>query len=98
MSLFQSKFIFKRKYTLVTCCITGIDLDEARRKREDNIVQLRKDKRDENLQKKRMVGTVVPQADEITIPEGGIMQQKVSRFTLPIWVGGWVGVQRGTFD
>ena len=31
-----------------------IDLDEARRKREDNIVQLRKDKKDENLQKKRM--------------------------------------------
>ena len=27
----------------------GIDLDEARRKREDNIVQLRKDKRDENI-------------------------------------------------
>ncbi|KDD73677.1 hypothetical protein H632_c1936p0 [Helicosporidium sp. ATCC 50920] len=33
----------------------GIDLDEARRKREDNIVQLRKDRRDESLQKKRMV-------------------------------------------
>ncbi len=32
---------------------TGIDLDEARRKREDNIIELRKNKRDENLQKKR---------------------------------------------
>jgi HEAT repeat protein len=33
----------------------GIDAEDARRKREDNIVQLRKDKRDENLQKKRAV-------------------------------------------
>jgi hypothetical protein len=32
---------------------TGIDIDEARRKREDNIIELRKSKRDENLQKKR---------------------------------------------
>mmetsp|Transcript_588 Transcript_588/g.1321 ORF Transcript_588/g.1321 Transcript_588/m.1321 type:complete len:546 (-) Transcript_588:4676-6313(-) len=31
----------------------GIDIDEARRKREDNIIELRKNKRDENLQKKR---------------------------------------------
>lgn len=33
----------------------GIDPEDARRKREDNIVELRKNKRDENLQKKRMV-------------------------------------------
>lgn len=33
----------------------GIDADDARRKREDNIVELRKSKRDENLQKKRMM-------------------------------------------
>ena len=32
---------------------SGIDIDEARRKREDNIIELRKNKRDENLQKKR---------------------------------------------
>lgn len=31
----------------------GIDLEEARRKREENIIELRKTKRDENLQKKR---------------------------------------------
>lgn len=30
-----------------------VDADEARRKREDNIIELRKNKRDENLQKKR---------------------------------------------
>ncbi|KAK9829264.1 hypothetical protein WJX72_004853 [[Myrmecia] bisecta] len=33
----------------------GIDADDARRKREDNIIELRKSKRDENLQKKRAV-------------------------------------------
>ncbi len=32
---------------------SGIDIDEARRKREDNIIELRKNKRDENLLKKR---------------------------------------------
>eukprot|EP00192_Tetraselmis_astigmatica_P003312 CAMPEP_0117681070 /NCGR_PEP_ID=MMETSP0804-20121206/18746_1 /TAXON_ID=1074897 /ORGANISM="Tetraselmis astigmatica, Strain CCMP880" /LENGTH=589 /DNA_ID=CAMNT_0005490723 /DNA_START=113 /DNA_END=1880 /DNA_ORIENTATION=- len=34
----------------------GIDQDEARRKREDNIIQLRQNKRDENLMKRRTVG------------------------------------------
>ena len=33
----------------------GIDTEDARRKRETNIVELRKNKRDENLQKKRAV-------------------------------------------
>ena len=33
----------------------GIDAEETRRRREDLSVQLRKDKRDENLQKKRLV-------------------------------------------
>lgn len=33
----------------------GTDVEDARRKREDNIIELRKNKRDENLQKKRMV-------------------------------------------
>lgn len=33
----------------------GVDADDARRKREDNIIELRKNKRDENLQKKRLV-------------------------------------------
>lgn len=42
-------------FSLLGALPAGIDLDEARRKREDNIVQLRKDRRDESLQKKRMV-------------------------------------------
>ena len=35
----------------------GVDADEARRKREDNIIALRQNKRDENLQKKRQTFT-----------------------------------------
>ncbi|GAB4816813.1 hypothetical protein N2152v2_003859 [Parachlorella kessleri] len=62
----------------------GIDLDEARRKREDNIVQLRKDRRDENLQKKRMVGAVVAAGEmESNRP---MMQQKLE--SLPAMVQG----------
>ncbi len=38
----------------------GIDVEDARRKREDNIVELRKNKRDENLQKKRQVFSGAP--------------------------------------
>jgi len=38
----------------------GVDADDARRKREDAAVQLRKQTRDEALQKKRMVNEVPP--------------------------------------
>lgn len=59
--------------------VPGIDPDEARRKREDNIVQMRKDKRDESLQKKRMVSSAsIPGGGEL-VPSGGSggVQQKV---------------------
>ncbi len=63
---------------LATCSF--IDLTAARRKREDNIVQLRKDRRDENLQKKRMVGAVVAAGEmESNRP---MMQQKVIKRAL----------------
>lgn len=56
----------------------GIDLDEARRKREDNIVQMRKDKRDENLQKKRLVTNPLLPTEDIDAGRGGLaVQQKV---------------------
>jgi hypothetical protein len=51
------------------------------RKREDNIVELRKNKRDENLQKKRMV--FAGGHDSGTMEDstrGGGMQEKVVRF------------------
>ena len=58
----------------------GIDAEDARRKREDNIVQLRKDKRDENLQKKRAVfpASGVGGAIEDSNRGGGSAAQKVS--------------------
>lgn len=61
------------------CTGAGIDLDDARRKREDNIVQLRKDRRDENLQKKRMVSAVAAEGGELESTRGGQVQQKVRR-------------------
>lgn len=69
------------------CCALspppGIDLDDARRKREDNIVQLRKDRRDENLQKKRMVSAVAAEGGELESNRAGQVQQKVRRRRLP---------------
>lgn len=35
---------------------TGVDADEARRRREDNLVEIRKNKREDNLLKKRREG------------------------------------------
>ncbi|KAB1222937.1 Importin subunit alpha-1 [Morella rubra] len=37
---------------------TGVDADEARRRREDNLVEIRKNKREDNLLKKRREGLV----------------------------------------
>ncbi len=77
----ELKCIYTIDYLIIpiSCVIAGIDLDEARRKREDNIIQLRKDKRDENLQKKRMVSSIVPATGDLdSNVGGGGMQQKVS--------------------
>jgi importin subunit alpha-1 len=59
----------------------GIDADEARRKREDNIIELRKTKRDENLQKKRQTFTAPPSqfALEESNKQSGGGSQRVSR-------------------
>eukprot|EP00798_Chlamydomonas_sp_ICE-L_P019231 gene19231-25856_t len=53
---------------------TGIDADEARRKREDNVIEARKSKRDENLQKKRQTFAApsnIPDVCESTNGAGG---------------------------
>jgi hypothetical protein len=71
----------------MVCAVAGIDLDEARRKREDNIVQLRKDRRDESLQKKRMVGAVFPAGEKDSMQIGtGAMAQKVTLLMLMLVV------------
>ena len=49
----------------------GIDAEEARRKREDNIIELRKNKRDENLQKKRQTFATPQYAVEDSTKSGG---------------------------
>ena len=68
----------------------GIDLDEARRKREDNIVQLRKDKRDENLQKKRTMasGSVAGSVAEPSSPDASGMGGRHRLANLPAMVRG----------
>lgn len=57
----------------------GTDVEDARRKREDNIIELRKTKRDENLQKKRMVhGGPSYAMEESSARTGAGLQNKVS--------------------
>ena len=56
---------------------TGIDADEARRKREDNIIELRKSKRDEGLQKKRQTFAAPQYAIEDSTKSGSGIQQRV---------------------
>ncbi|XP_073019525.1 importin subunit alpha-4-like isoform X3 [Primulina eburnea] len=43
----------------------GVDVEEARRRREDNLVEIRKSKREDNLLKKRREG----------VPNGSLPQQ-----------------------
>jgi hypothetical protein len=40
---------------------TGVDADEARRRREDNLVEIRKNKREDSLLKKRREGMMLQQ-------------------------------------
>ena len=55
-----------------------IDADDARRKREDNIIELRKAKRDENLQKKRALYTGAGAGGmEDSNRSNAVVQQKV---------------------
>eukprot|EP01018_Ginkgo_biloba_P008271 Gb_19762 [translate_table: standard] len=62
----------------------AVDTEEARRKREDNMVEIRKNKREENLQKKRREGMAALSAAENaqSIP----VEKKLE--TLPALVGG----------
>eukprot|EP00958_Prasinococcus_capsulatus_P002387 scaffold207_cov409-Prasinococcus_capsulatus_cf.AAC.92 len=69
----------------------AIDVDEARRKREDNILSIRKNKREENLQKKRREGlAVVQDSSQSSIVAAPQQPSKVQQRleTLPIMVQG----------
>ena len=66
----------------------GIDADDARRKREDNIIELRKAKRDEQLQKRRQVnaGPSYAMEDSTARPMGGGAHKQLDE--LPAMVQG----------
>ena len=60
----------------------GVDAEEGSRRRDNNIVTLRKNKRDENLQKKRLVNLDQPAAagemgDYAYSPTTGLSQKVV---------------------
>jgi len=61
----------------------AIDADEARRKREDNMIQIRKDKREEAMMKKRRDGATGSVASDSTAmtgsPGGGSVQSKLAQ-------------------
>ncbi|KAL0700561.1 hypothetical protein Bca4012_056683 [Brassica carinata] len=56
----------------------SVDADEGRRRREDEMVEIRKNKREENLQKKRREGLTAPtaqQLENITQMTAGVMSE-----------------------
>lgn len=53
---------------------SGVDADEARRRREDNLVKIRKNKREDNLLKKRREGIVL-QSQPLTESNASIEKQ-----------------------
>ncbi|CAI0467121.1 unnamed protein product [Linum tenue] len=63
----------------------AVDADEGRRRREDNMVEIRKNKREESLMKKRREG-LQPQQLSATLP--GAMEKKVQLESLPSLVAG----------
>lgn len=56
----------------------AVDAEEGRRRREDNMVEIRKNKREENLQKKRREG-MQAQAFPHSIPSVAAVDKKVIR-------------------
>ena len=47
----------------------AVDAEEGRRRREDHMVEIRKNKREENLQKKRREGiSAAPQSGQVDLP------------------------------
>ncbi|CAM8899734.1 hypothetical protein QQ045_009815 [Rhodiola kirilowii] len=61
----------------------SVDADEGRRRREDNMVEIRKNKREESLQKKRREGM---QAQQFPTPAASIVEKKLEN--LPNLVAG----------
>lgn len=60
----------------------GIDADEARRKREDNIIQMRKNIKEENLAKKR--STFAPAVVQDTLAMSDSTRQPAGTLTAKV--------------
>ena len=54
----------------------AVDADEGRRRREDNMVEIRKNRREESLQKKRREGLQAQQLQ--TSAHSSVMEKKVN--------------------
>jgi importin subunit alpha-1 len=66
----------------------AVDADEARRKREDNMVEIRKNKRDESLLKKRREGLQQPQQQLFSSSTLAVDMEKKQLESLPAMVAG----------
>lgn len=62
---------------------TGVDADEARRRREDNLVEIRKNKREDSLLKKRREGLIL-QSQPVTEANASI-EKKVKALIFPFF-------------
>ena len=66
----------------------AVDADEGRRRREDNMVEIRKSKREESLQKKRREGLQAQQQFPTPLQASSIVEKKVPqswKIRVPSW-------------
>ena len=63
---------------------TGVDADEARRRREDNLVEIRKNKREDNLLKKRREGLLLHSQQLLDAAQNAVAAEKRVRVLL-VW-------------
>lgn len=64
----------------------AVDADEGRRRREDNMVEIRKNRREENLQKKRREGI---QQFAVPVESTTGIDKKVDTWTNSPFLGGY---------
>ena len=60
---------------------TGVDADEARRRREDNLVEIRKNKREDNLLKKRREGLLLQSQQ---LPDASQTPAAIEKRVIPV--------------
>ncbi|KAH9755596.1 Importin subunit alpha-4 [Citrus sinensis] len=65
---------------------TGVDADEARRRREDNLVEIRKNKREDNLLKKRREGLLLQPQQQLLDASQNAIEKKLE--SIPSMVQG----------